>query len=66
MTCPEEKNVIVTKTFNSPIYCSIYINLFPIAHNQESGTIYNTIQIAFKACSQKPGFIDFASLLFLL
>ena len=61
MTCPEEKNVIVTKTFNSPINCSIYI-----AHNQESGTIYNTIQIAFKACSQNPGFIDFASLLFLL
>ena len=54
MTCPEEKNVIVTKTFNSPINCSIYINLFPIAHNQESGTIYNTFQIAFKACSQNP------------
>ena len=66
MTYQKKKNVIVTKTFNSPINCSIYINLFPIAQNQESGTIYNTIQIAFKACSQNPGFIDFASLLFLL
>ena len=66
MTCPEEKKLMATKTFPSLINCNISINLFLTAHNQESGTISNTIQIVFKACSHDPGFIDFASLLFLL
>lgn len=52
MTCPEGKKLI---------NCAISINLFPIAHDQESGKISNIIQIDFKACSHDSGFIDFAS-----